>query len=50
MTRQEASELMVTSPVIRPTSWNSSHSCLYFYARRQLVKHSPPGPLLGLLS
>lgn len=35
--RQEAVGLMVTSPVIRPTSWNSSYISLYFWLLRALM-------------
>lgn len=37
MTRQEAVGLMVTSPVISPTSWNSSYISLYFWLERALM-------------
>ena len=37
MTRQDAVGLMVTSPVIRPTSWNSSYISLYFWLERALI-------------
>lgn len=35
--RQEAVGLMVTSPVIKPTSWNSSYISLYFWLLRALM-------------
>lgn len=37
MTRQEAVGLMVTSPVINPTSWNSSYISLYFWLDSALI-------------
>lgn len=37
MTRQEAVGLIVTSPVIRPTSWNSSYISLYFWLLKALM-------------
>ena len=37
MMRQEADGLMVTSPVIRPTSWNSSLNSRYFWLLRALI-------------
>ena len=37
MTRQDAVGLMVTSPVIRPTSWNSSYISRYFWLDRALM-------------
>lgn len=37
MTRQDAVGLMVTSPVIRPTSWNSSYISRYFWLLRALM-------------
>lgn len=37
MTRQEAVGLIVTSPVMRPTSWNSSYISLYFWLLKALM-------------
>lgn len=37
ITRQDAVGLMVTSPVIKPTSWNSSYISRYFWLLRALI-------------
>lgn len=37
MIKHEAEGFMVTSPVIRPTSWNSSENSLYFWLDRALI-------------
>ena len=38
MTRALALGFIVTSPVIRPTSWNSSYNSLYFWLLRALKR------------
>lgn len=37
MIKHDAEGFMVTSPVIRPTSWNSSENSLYFWLDKAFI-------------